>query len=59
MPVVWGVTVVPEMTLPSQLQGLRVMPLKPRVDREFALAVAPGKPPSTAVQALLAMLADR
>ncbi|MEZ1315351.1 LysR family transcriptional regulator [Pseudomonas fluorescens] len=54
-----GVTVVPEMTLPSQLQGLRVMPLKPRVDREFALAIAPGKPPSAAVQALLAMLADR
>lgn len=53
-----GVTLVPEMTLPSQLQGLRVMPLKPRIDREFALVAAPGKPPSSAVQALLAMLAD-
>lgn len=53
-----GVTLVPEMTLPSQLQGLRVMPLKPRIDREFALVAAPGKPPSSAVQALLAMLAE-
>ncbi|MEX3773417.1 LysR family transcriptional regulator [Pseudomonas sp. MYb118] len=54
-----GVTLVPEMTLPKQLQGLRVMPLKPRIDREFALVVAPGKPPSAAVEALLAMLATR
>lgn len=54
-----GVTLVPEMTLPSQLQGLRVMPLKPRIDREFALVVAANKPPSAAVQALLNMLAEQ
>lgn len=54
-----GVTLVPEMTLPKQLQGLRVMSLKPRIDREFALVVAPGKPPSAAVEALLTMLATR
>lgn len=54
-----GVTVVPELTLPSQLQGLRILPLTPRIDRQFALVVAPGKPPSAAVQALLAMLNER
>lgn len=54
-----GVTLVPEMTLPSQLQGLRVMPLKPRIDREFGLVVAANKPPSAAVQVLLNMLAEQ
>lgn len=54
-----GVTLVPEMTLPSQLQGLRVVPLKPRIDREFALVVAANKPPSAAVQALMGMLSEQ
>ena len=54
-----GVTLVPEMTLPSQLQGLRVVALNPRIDREFALVVAANKPPSAAVQALLGMLAEK
>jgi DNA-binding transcriptional LysR family regulator len=51
-----GVTLVPEMTLPSQLQGLRVVPVKPRIDREFALVAAANKSPSAAVQALMGML---
>ena len=54
-----GVTLVPEMTLPSQLQGLRVVPVKPRIDREFALVAATNKPPSAAVQALIGMLAKK
>ncbi len=54
-----GVTLVPEMTLPSQLQGLRVVPVKPRIDREFALVAATNKPPSAAVQALMGMLAKK
>jgi DNA-binding transcriptional LysR family regulator len=54
-----GVTLVPEMTLPSQLQGLRVVPLKPRIDREFALVIAANTTPSAAVQALLNMLAEQ
>jgi len=53
-----GVTLVPEMTLPTHLQGLRVVPVKPRIDREFALVVAANKQPSAAVQALLSMLAE-
>ena len=54
-----GVTLVPEMTLPANRQGLRVVPVTPRIDREFALVVAPDTEPSAAVQALLGMLADR
>jgi len=54
-----GVTLVPEMTLPSQLQGLRIVPLKPRIDREFALVIAANTTPSAAVQALLNMLAEQ
>ncbi|MDB5998291.1 MAG: LysR family transcriptional regulator [Pseudomonas sp.] len=53
-----GVSLVPEMTLPANRQGLRVIPVIPRIDREFALVVAPGKKPSAAVQALLNMLAE-
>lgn len=53
-----GVSLVPEMTLPANRQGLRVIPVFPRIDREFALVVAPGKNPSAAVQALLNMLAE-
>jgi DNA-binding transcriptional LysR family regulator len=52
-----GVTVVPEMTLPTQRQGLRVLPVTPRIDREFALVAASNQTPSAAVQALLDMLA--
>jgi DNA-binding transcriptional LysR family regulator len=53
-----GVTLVPEMTLPANRQGLRVMPILPRIHREFALVVAADKPPSVAVQALLEILAE-
>lgn len=54
-----GVSVVPEMTLPANRQGLRIVPLNPRIDREFALVVATHNTPSAAVQALLGMLADQ
>ncbi|QJI44676.1 LysR family transcriptional regulator [Pseudomonas sp. ADAK2] len=54
-----GVTLVPEMTLPANRQGLRVVPLIPRIVREFALVVAPHRTPSAPVQALLSMLADQ
>lgn len=54
-----GVTLVPEMTLPSHRQGLRVVPVIPRIDREFALAVPANKPPSAAVQALMSLLAGK
>ncbi|KPH01310.1 LysR family transcriptional regulator [Pseudomonas sp. RIT-PI-q] len=52
-----GVTVVPAMTLPTQRQGLCVLPVSPRIDREFALVAASNKTPSAAVQVLLEMLA--
>lgn len=54
-----GVTLVPEMTLPANRQGLRIVALTPRIEREFALVVAAHKKPSAAVEALLAMLADQ
>lgn len=54
-----GVTLVPEMTLPSHRQGLRVVPVKPRIDREFALVVPANKPPSAAVQALMSLLVGK
>ncbi|MGH8452707.1 LysR family transcriptional regulator [Pseudomonas sp.] len=53
-----GVTLVPEMTLPVQRDGLRVMPLSVPVHREFSLVVSPNRGPSAAAQALLKMLAD-
>ena len=53
-----GVTLVPEMTLPANRQGLRVVPLTPRIEREFALVVSTHKAPSPAVEALLGMLAS-
>jgi DNA-binding transcriptional LysR family regulator len=53
-----GVSLVPEMTLPANRQGLRVLPVTPRIDREFALVAAPGKKPSAAVQALLNLCAE-
>lgn len=51
-----GVTLVPEMTLPANRKGLRVLPLAVPVHREFALVATPLREPSAAVQALLAML---
>ncbi|MCU1748328.1 LysR family transcriptional regulator [Pseudomonas sp. 6D_7.1_Bac1] len=51
-----GVTLVPEMTLPTHRKGLRVLPLAVPVHREFALVATPLREPSAAVQALLAML---
>ncbi|MGZ0717603.1 LysR family transcriptional regulator [Pseudomonas palleroniana] len=53
-----GVTLVPEMTLPAQRQGLRVMPLKAPVQREFCLVGPPNRAPGAAAQALLNMLAN-
>ncbi|RON23179.1 LysR family transcriptional regulator [Pseudomonas brassicacearum] len=53
-----GVSLVPEMTLPANRQGLRVLPVTPRIDREFALVAAPGKKTSAAVQALLNLCAE-
>ncbi|MFP3495944.1 LysR family transcriptional regulator [Pseudomonas sp. SIMBA_059] len=53
-----GVTLVPEMTLPAQRQGLRVMPLKAPVQREFCLVGPPNRVPGAAAQALLNMLAN-
>ena len=54
-----GVTLVPEMTLPANRQGLRVVALTPRIEREFALVVAAHKKPSAAVEALMHMLANQ
>lgn len=53
-----GVTLVPEMALPAQRNGLRVMPLTVPLYREFALVGSQTLPPSAAVGALLKMLAD-
>ncbi|MGY1922475.1 LysR family transcriptional regulator [Pseudomonas tolaasii] len=53
-----GVTLVPEMALPTQRNGLRVMPLTEPLHREFALVGSQTRPPSAAVNALLKMLAD-
>ncbi|SDQ48852.1 DNA-binding transcriptional regulator, LysR family [Pseudomonas grimontii] len=53
-----GVTLVPEMALPVQRNGLRVMPLTVPLHREFALVCSPTRPPSAAASALLKMLAD-
>lgn len=53
-----GVTLVPEMTLPVERRGLRVMPLKVPVHREFALVAAPRRPLSSSASALLQMLAQ-
>lgn len=53
-----GVTLVPEMALPAQRNGLRVMPLTVPLYREFALVGSQTLPPSAAAGALLKMLAD-
>lgn len=51
-----GVALVPELTLPENRRGLRVLPLAAPVRRRFALAAAPGAAGSPAVQALFGML---
>jgi len=51
-----GVTLVPELTLPANRQGLRIVPLVTPIHREFALVLAPDRAPSAAVQALLDVL---
>ena len=53
-----GVTLVPEVTLPVQRQGLRVMPLAVPLHREFSLVASQTCPPSVAARALLKTLAD-
>ncbi|MFJ2359175.1 LysR family transcriptional regulator [Pseudomonas fluorescens] len=53
-----GVTLVPEMTLPADRQGLRVIALQPRIERVFSLVLPPGQAASAAVQALLDLVAN-
>lgn len=53
-----GVTLVPEMTLPAERQGLRVIALQPRIERVFSLVLPTGQTPSAAVQALLDLVAE-
>ena len=53
-----GVTLVPEMTLPAERQGLRVIGLLPRIERVFSLVLPAGQTPSSAVQALLDLVAE-
>lgn len=52
-----GVGLVPEMTLPTQRQGLRIMPLSVPIQREFALVGSPARAPSPAANALLQLVA--
>lgn len=53
-----GVTLVPEMTLPVDRQGLRVIALQPPVERVFSLVLPAGQTAPAAVQALLDLLAE-
>ena len=53
-----GVTLVPEMTLPADRQGLRIIALTPRIERVFSLVLPAGQAASPAVQALLDLVAD-
>ncbi|MGP6422324.1 LysR family transcriptional regulator [Pseudomonas putida] len=53
-----GVTLVPEVTLPAERQGLRVIALQPRIERVFSLVLPAGQTPSAAVQALLDLVAE-
>lgn len=53
-----GVTLVPEMTLPGERQGLRVIALQPRIERVFSLVLPAGQTPSATVQALLDLVAE-
>lgn len=51
-----GVALVPELTLPENRRGLRVLPLAAPVRRRFALAASAQAKGSPAVQALFEML---
>ncbi|WP_445181242.1 LysR family transcriptional regulator [Pseudomonas sp. McL0111] len=53
-----GVSLVPEMTLPADRHGLRMVPLMPRIERIFSLVLPAGVIPTPAVQALLDLLDD-
>ncbi|HHS7810142.1 LysR family transcriptional regulator [Pseudomonas putida] len=53
-----GVTLVAEMTLPAERQGLRVIALQPRIERVFSLVLPAGQTPSATVQALLDLVAE-
>lgn len=53
-----GVTLVPEMTLPAERQGLRVIALQPRIERVFSLVLPARQTPSATVQALLDLVAE-
>ncbi|WP_202368824.1 LysR family transcriptional regulator [Pseudomonas sp. MWU318] len=53
-----GVTLVPEMTLPAERQGLRVIALQPCIERVFSLVLPAGQTPSATVQALLDLVAE-
>jgi len=53
-----GVPLVPEMTLPAERQGLRVIALQPRIERVFSLVLPAGQTPSATVQALLDLVAE-
>ncbi|WP_460353609.1 MULTISPECIES: LysR family transcriptional regulator [unclassified Pseudomonas] len=53
-----GVTLVPEMTLPAERQGLRVIALQPSIERVFSLVLPAGQTPSATVQALLDLVAE-
>ncbi|MHA3736622.1 LysR family transcriptional regulator [Pseudomonas sp. Eth.TT006] len=53
-----GVTLVPEMTLPADRQGLRMLALTPRIERVFSLVLPAGQTPAPAVQALLDLIAN-
>jgi DNA-binding transcriptional LysR family regulator len=53
-----GVTLVPEMTLPAERQGLRVIALQPRIERVFSLVLPAGQTPPAAVQALLDLVSE-
>jgi DNA-binding transcriptional LysR family regulator len=48
-----GVALVPESTLPHELRGVRVMPLVPKIHREFGLVCSEAGKASRPAQALL------
>jgi len=51
-----GVSLVPELTLPPERRGLRVLPLEIPVERRFALVACPAASQREAVAALFEML---
>lgn len=46
-----GVAMLPESTLPTEMQQLRALPLRPNIQRQFALVRPPNAQPSAVVQA--------